>query len=71
MNYIVDFTEQNFVKELRNEISSEVTTFNKITIDQIKEIAKERNVDYTPIYIELLQNGVINPEGEILKEDNL
>lgn len=71
LNYIVDFTEQNFVKELRNEISSEVTTFNKITIDQIKEIAKERNVDYTPIYIELLQNGVINPEGEILKEDNL
>ncbi len=41
---LAGFTEQNFVKELRNEINSEVTTFNKITIDQIKEIAKERNV---------------------------
>ncbi len=71
LNYIVDFTEKDFVKELRKEISSEITAFEKITTDQIKEIAKERNVDYTSIYIQLLQEGIINPEGEILKEDRL
>ena len=71
LNYIVDFTEKDFVKELRKEISSEIITFDKISVDQIKEIAKERNVDYTPIYIGLLQDGIINPEGEILNEDKL
>lgn len=71
LNYIVDFTEKDFVKELRKEISSEIIAFKKITTDQIKEIAKERNVDYTSIYIQLLQEGIINPEGEILKEDRL
>ena len=47
LNYIVDFTEQDFVKELRKEICSEITVFEKITTDQIREIAKERNIDYT------------------------
>ena len=71
LNYIVDFTEQDFVKKLRKEICSELTIFEKITTDQIREIAKERNIDYTPLYIQLLQENVINPDGEILNEDKL
>lgn len=71
LNYIVDFTEQDFVKELRKEICSEITVFEKITTDQIREIAKERNIDYTPLYIQLLQENVINPDGEILNENRL
>ena len=71
LNYIVDFTEQDFVKELRKEICSEITVFEKITTDQIREIAKERNIDYTPLYIQLLQENVINQDGEILNENRL
>lgn len=71
LNYIVDFTEKDFVKELRKEISSEITIFDKITIEQIQEIAKQRNIEYTPLYIQLLQEQVINPTGEINNEDRL
>lgn len=71
LNYIVDFTEKDFVNELRNEISSETTIFEKITTDQIREIAKERNIEYKKFYIQLLTEEIIDPDGIILNVDKL
>ncbi len=71
LNYIVDFTEKDFVNELRNEISDESERINKVTTDQIREIAKERNIEYTPFYIELLTEKIIDPDGVILNVDKL
>lgn len=71
LNYIVDFTEKDFVKELRKEISSEVIIFDKITVEQIQEIAKQRNVDYHPLFNQLIIESIIEPTGEINNEDKL
>lgn len=71
LNYIVDFTEKDFVNELRNEISSETTVFEKITTEQIREIAKDRNIEYKKFYIQLLTEEVIDPDGVILNADKL
>lgn len=71
LNYIVDFTEKDFVKELRKEISSEVTILDKITVEQIQEIAKQRNVDYHPLFNQLIIENIIEPTGEINNEDRL
>ncbi len=71
LNYIVDFTEKDFVNELRNEISSETTVFEKINTEQIREIAKDRNIEYKKLFIQLLTEEVINPDGVILNADKL
>lgn len=71
LNYIVDFTEKDFVKELREEISSEATILDKITVEQIQEIAKQRNVDYHPLFNQLIIENIIEPTGEINNEDRL
>lgn len=71
LNYIVDFTEKDFVNELRNEISSETTVFEKVTTEQIREIAKDRNIEYKQFYIQLLTEEVIDPDGVILNADKL
>lgn len=71
LNYIVDFTEKDFVNELRNEISSETTVFEKVTTEQIREIAKDRNIEYKQFYIQLLTEEVIDPDGVILNTDKL
>lgn len=71
LNYIVDFTEKDFVNELRSEISSEITVFERITTDQIREIAKERNIEYKQFYIQLLTEEIIDPDGVILDSDKL
>ncbi len=71
LNYIVDFTEKDFVNELRNEISSETTVFEKINTEQIREIAKDRNIEYKKLFIQLLTEEVIDPDGVILNADKL
>lgn len=71
LNYIVDFTEKDFVNELRNEISSETTVFEKINTEQIREIAKARNIEYKKLFIQLLTEEVIDPDGVILNADKL
>lgn len=71
LNYIVDFTEKDFVKELRKEISSEITNLDKITVEQVQEIAKQRNIDYSPLYKKLLIDNIIEPTGEIIDENKL
>lgn len=65
LNYIVDFTEKNFAKELINEINIENNIPNKISIEDLKNVAKERNVDFNKLFIELLTKNVIDAEYNI------
>lgn len=71
LNYIVDFTEKDFVNELRNEINKETVLLEKITTEQIREIAKERNIEYKKFYIQLLTEEVIDPDGTVLDMEKL
>jgi type III site-specific deoxyribonuclease len=71
LNYIVDFTEKDFVSQLRNEVASESNGINKINPDIIRDICKLRNIEYTPFYIQLLTQEIIDPDGNILDEDKL
>ena len=44
---------------------------DKITVEQIQEIAKQRNVDYHPLFNQLIIENIIEPTGEINNEDRL
>lgn len=65
LNYIVDFTEKNFANQLISEINVENNVPNKISIGALKEVAKERNIDYNDLFIELLTQKVIDAEYNI------
>lgn len=69
LNYVVDFTEQEFVNELRNEINKEASIVNKVPLEQLREIAKDRNVDFNQLFISLLGQNIIEPDGTILDID--
>ena len=71
LNYIVDFTEKDFIKELRKEISLEIPILEKVSTEQIRNIAKDRNVEFNQLYIQLLSAKAIDPDGIILDENQL
>lgn len=69
LNYIVDFTEKDFVSELRKEISSETVVFDKISTDQVLDVAKQRNIDVNDLWADLMSKKIIDFSGKILDED--
>lgn len=69
LNYVVDFTEKNFVNDLRKEINTEAIIFNKISKEQILEIAKKRNIDINEFYAYLMTQKVLDYDGNILDEE--
>ena len=71
LNYVVDFTEKNFIKELKHEVTQEISSLIKITTDQIRNIAKERNTEFNQLYIQLLTEKAIDPDGIIINEEKL
>ena len=71
LNYIVSFSEKNFINELRNEINTESSSKNKITLDDIREYCKNNDLEYTPFYIKLLTVEALDPDGNIINEDKL
>lgn len=71
LNYVVSFSEQNFINDLRKEINMESSSKNKISTDDIKEYCKKKDLDYTSFYIELLTLEAIDPDGNIINEDKL
>lgn len=71
LNYIVDFTEKNFTRELINEINRDNNIPDKISIEDLKFVAKERNIDFNQLFIELLTNNVIDAEYNIKNQSLL
>lgn len=71
LNYIVSFSEKDFINDLRNEINTESSSKNKITLDDIREYCKNNDLEYTPFYIKLLTVEALDPDGNIINEDKL
>ena len=72
LNYIVDFTEKDFANKLVAEINGELENEQKkpleITYDDVVSVAAKRGLDETTFFIELLQNGYININKEVVPE---
>ena len=71
LNYIVDYTEKDFVEKLRNEIDHDHTKFGYITSEQIKVYAEKNGKKPNQVLVDLLQKEYISSEyGEFGYEVN-
>lgn len=71
LNYIVDFTEKDFVKKLEEEIYGETSFEQKVlTSDQIEIIATNKGLSKEEVLIDLMGKGYISFDREI-KTDKL
>lgn len=71
LNYIVDFTEKDFVKKLEEEIYGETSLEQKVlTSEQIETIATNKALSKEEVLIDLMGKGYISFDREI-KTDKL
>ncbi|GGE53409.1 type III restriction endonuclease EcoPI subunit R [Pullulanibacillus camelliae] len=71
LNYIVDFTEKDFVKKLEQEIYGESSFEQKsLTTDQVEKLAKNKGVSNEELVTELMVKGFISFNLDI-KPDKL
>ncbi|XOQ14020.1 MAG: Type III restriction enzyme [Shouchella clausii] len=70
LNYIVDFTEKDFIKKLEEEIYGETSFEQKVTSEQIEKIATNKGLSKEDVLIDLVGKGFISFERE-LKTDKL
>ena len=69
LNYIVDFTEKDFVEKLEKEIYGEFyVNFDKITDDQLEKISTKRKLSKEKVVANLLEKGFITYTLEIKQE---
>lgn len=69
LNYIVDFTEKDFITDLKREVNKEAVVFDKVSTEQILEVAKQRNVDENDLWMHLMTERIIDFSGKILDEE--
>jgi len=71
LNYFVDFTEENFVDKLINEINEKSNLFKdnlkELTDEMLEKIAKFYNKNEKEIFIELLQEDIIDTNKKFLE----
>lgn len=66
LNYIVDFTEKDFVKKLEKEIYGETSLEHKtLTPEQIEKIATNKGISKEEVVMELMGKGLISFDREI------
>ncbi len=71
LNYIVDFTEKDFVKKLEKEIYGDTSFEQKVlTAEQIEKIATNKGLSKEEVLIDLMSKGFISFDREI-KTDKL
>ncbi|WP_176555763.1 type III restriction-modification system endonuclease [Virgibacillus ndiopensis] len=69
LNYIVDFTERDFVKNLEEEIYGETSFEQKVlTSEQIEKIATNKGLSKEEVLIDLMGKGFISFDREIKNE---
>ncbi len=69
LNYIVDFTEKDFVKKLEEEIYGETSFEQKaLTFEQIEKIATNKGLSKEEVLIDLMGKGYISFDREIKKD---
>ena len=69
LNYIVDFTEEDFAEKLIAEINGDRPAANYISVSDIQECATKRNVEYKTLFISLLTGNFIDPTPVHLSDD--
>ena len=69
LNYIVDFTEEDFAEKLIAEINGDRPAANYISVSDIQECATKRNVEYKALFISLLTGNFIDPTPVHLSDD--
>lgn len=69
LNYIVDFTEADFAEKLISEINGEhQEKFYIITDEQLNKIVSKRQVEKEKIFSEMLLNGFIDIDRNIIED---
>jgi len=69
LNYIVDFTEEDFAEKLIKEINGELFINKMISDEQIDEVAKKLSVSSDELFIDLLSKHYIDRNKNILDEN--
>ncbi|WP_164670222.1 type III restriction-modification system endonuclease [Virgibacillus doumboii] len=71
LNYIVDFTEEDFIKKLEKEIYGE-TSFDKkeLSKEQVEKLATDKDMTQEQVVVELLTKGYIDINRQV-KQDKL
>lgn len=69
LNYIVDFTEEDFAEKLIKEINGELTINKVISDEQIDEVAKKLEISGNDLFIDLLSKHYIDRNRNIIEEN--
>ena len=69
LNYIVDFTEEDFARRLVNQINGEVPQVSVLSEDRIKEIAAKLGKDAGALFGELLSKQYIDWQRNIISDN--
>lgn len=69
LNYIVDFTEEDFAQKLVEEINGELPETLTISQEELVKVAKERGVDPDDLFMDLMMRKYINRNYEIRTEN--
>lgn len=65
LSYIIDYSEKDFAKRLKDEINSEVGDIANIK-DQITEVAKAHNITEKQLFIELYSDDIIDTDYNVI-----
>ena len=74
LHYFVDFTEEDFVDKLVNEINEKSNLFNnfnnlkEISDELLKNIVKQYKVDEDELFIDLIKEKIINHKGKFIND---
>ena len=72
LHYFVDFTEEDFVDRLVNEINEKSNIFNsfdnleELTDELIENIVKQYEIDEDELYAKLIKEKIINRKGKFI-----
>ncbi|ROR54114.1 type III restriction enzyme [Luteococcus japonicus] len=73
LTYLIDYTEEEFAASLVNEINSDAATGRAEVKDLLAQVADELGKSVTELFIELLQQGLVDPDKNVVpgREDEL
>jgi type III restriction enzyme len=70
LNYITDFTEDDFAKKLINEINSDIPEAFDIKEEQLQLVAIKRNINVDELFFELFSKKFIDSNKHIILENS-
>lgn len=68
LRYLIDLSERDFAKKLKNEINSEVGFMEQSIKNLVSKVAKDKGMPEAALYGTLMSSGYIDIEGMVIKE---